>query len=81
MVDYFTMKCPKVEKSQALAAYGGNGAALARALGITRQAVSAMPDGLLDERHAMKLYFVLKPDFFQCGASEGFLSGAVKHGG
>ena len=54
-----------ISKADALASYGGNGAALARALGISRQAVHAMPDGPLQEGHALKLYFVLKPDHFQ----------------
>lgn len=53
-----------ISKSAALSAYDGNGAALARALGLTKQAVSAMPDGPLLERHALKLRFVLKPEVF-----------------
>lgn len=54
----------EITKEQAVAAYGGNQAALARALGVTRQAVSAWPDGLIDERHALKLRFMLKPEVF-----------------
>lgn len=58
-----------ISKTDALQAYGGNGAALARALGLTKQAVSAMPEGPLLERHALKLRFVLKPEVFNkpCG--------------
>lgn len=53
-----------ITKQQALAAYGGSQAALGRALGVTRQAVHAMPGGPLPERYALKLRFVLKPDVF-----------------
>lgn len=53
-----------ITKDQALAAFGGNGAALARALGLTRAAVSAWPDGPIAEGHALKLRFVLRPEIF-----------------
>lgn len=56
---------PVVTKSQALAAYEGNASALARALGVTPQAVYQWPDGPIREGHALKLWFVLKPEFFQ----------------
>lgn len=62
-----------VSKEEALAAYGGNQAALGRALGVTRQAVHALPSGPLPERYALKLRFVLKPEVFgdeAGGASE-----------
>lgn len=55
----------QITKQEALDAYEGNGAALGRDLGVSRQAVSAMPDGPLDEKYALKLFFVLKPDVFQ----------------
>lgn len=54
----------QITKEQAVAVYGGNQAALAKALGITRQAVNAWPSGPIDERHALKLRFVLKPEVF-----------------
>ena len=50
-----------ITKQQAVAAYGGNASALARALGITPQAIYQWPDGPIDEGHALKLWFVLKP--------------------
>ncbi len=58
------MNVSEITKQEAVAAYDGNQAALARALGVTRQAVNAMPDGPLPERYALKLRFVLKPDVF-----------------
>lgn len=58
-----------ITKQQALSAYGGSQAALGRALGVTRQAVHAMPDGPLAEGHALKLRFVLKPDVFGGGGA------------
>lgn len=53
-----------ITKSEAVAAYDGNQAALARALGLTKQAVSAWSDGPIAEGYALKLRFVLKPDVF-----------------
>ena len=53
-----------ITKQEALAAFGGNGAELARAFGLTRQAVSAWPDGPIPEGYALKLRFVLKPEVF-----------------
>lgn len=53
-----------ITKEQALAAYDGNGAALARALNITPSAVSQWPDGPIGEVHALKLRFLLKPEVF-----------------
>lgn len=54
----------EITKAEAVDAYGGNQAALARALGVTRQAVSAMAEGPLAERYALKLRYVLKPELF-----------------
>jgi transposase-like protein len=54
----------QITKDQAIAAYGGNASALARALGITPQAVYQWDDGPIDEGHALKLRFVLKPEVF-----------------
>jgi len=53
-----------VTKSLALALYGNNGAALARALGVSRQRISKLKPGQLPERMALKLRFVLKPEVF-----------------
>jgi hypothetical protein len=53
-----------ITKEQALAAYDGNGAALARALNITPSAVSQWPEGPIGEVHALKLRFLLKPEVF-----------------
>lgn len=53
-----------ITKEQALAAYQGNGAALARALSITPSAVSQWPEGPIGEVHALKLRFLLKPEVF-----------------
>lgn len=49
-------------KQEALALYGGNGSALARALGISKQAVSFWPDGQIPEAHALRIEFVLLPE-------------------
>lgn len=54
----------KITKQQALAAFNGNGAELGRALGLTRQAIAAWPDGPIAEGYALKLRFVLKPEIF-----------------
>lgn len=51
-----------VSKAQALDLYGGNQAALARALGVSRQYISRLDDGDLPEWMALKLRFVLKPE-------------------
>lgn len=62
------MNSPSITKSQAVAAYGGNASALARALGVTPSAVYQWPEGPIDERWALKLAFILKPGEFP-GAS------------
>ena len=53
-----------ITKSQALALYENNGAALARALGVSRQAVHKLDDGPIPERWALKLRYELRPDAF-----------------
>lgn len=53
-----------VSKSEALALYEGNQAALAKDLGVTRQYISKLPDGPLPEWMALKLRFVLHPGEF-----------------
>lgn len=58
------MDTDSISKAQAIAAYDGNTAALARALGITPSAIYQWPDGPIGEVHALKLRFVLKPDVF-----------------
>lgn len=56
---------PVITKKQAVSLYNGNQAALARALGIGRAAVSKWPEGPIDERYALKIRFVLRPDCFE----------------
>lgn len=51
-----------ITKQEAVAMYGGNQAALARALGIKRAAVSKWKDGPIPERHALKLRYEIKPE-------------------
>lgn len=58
-----------VSKAKALSLYDGNQAALARALGVSRQYINRLPDGDLPEWMALKLCFVLNP---------GQLKGAAK---
>lgn len=53
-----------VTKEDAVAAFDGNSAALARALGITPSAVYQWPEGPIAEGYALKLRFVLKPEHF-----------------
>ena len=53
-----------ISKSAAIAAYDGNAAALARALGITPSAIYQWPDGHIAEGYALKLRYVLKPEVF-----------------
>ena len=53
-----------ITKERAIAAYDGNAAALARALGITPSAIYQWPEGPIAEGYALKLRFVLKPDLF-----------------
>ncbi len=57
----------QIMKADAVAAYGGNQAALAKDLCLSRQAVSAWPDGPIAEGYALKLRFVLKPEVFGSG--------------
>lgn len=59
------MNMPRITKEEAIAAYKGNAAALARALGITPSAVYQWPDGAIDDLWALKLRFVLMPEHFQ----------------
>ncbi|MDH1791296.1 Cro/CI family transcriptional regulator [Stenotrophomonas sp. GD03819] len=56
---------PRITKEEAIAAYDGNAAALARALGITPSAVYQWPAGQIDDLWALKLRFVLMPAHFQ----------------
>ncbi len=58
------MDMPSITKNQAIAAYGGNAAALARALKITPSAVYQWTDGPIADEYALKLRFVLKAAFF-----------------
>lgn len=53
-----------ISKSAAIAAYDGNASELARALGISPQAVYQWDEDAIPETHALKLRFVLKPDVF-----------------
>ncbi|WP_204273116.1 Cro/CI family transcriptional regulator [Stenotrophomonas maltophilia] len=59
------MNMPRITKEEAIAAYDGNAAALARALGITPSAVYQWPEGRIDDLWALKLRFVLMPAHFQ----------------
>ena len=59
------MNMPRITKGEAIAAFNGNAAALARALGITPSAVYQWPDGPIDDLWALKLRFVLLPSHFQ----------------
>jgi hypothetical protein len=59
------MDIKPITKEQAIEAYGGNTAALARALKITPSAIYQWPDGPIAEGYALKLRFVLKPEVFQ----------------
>ncbi|MEN1942676.1 Cro/CI family transcriptional regulator [Luteimonas sp. MJ293] len=58
------MNIPTISKAQAIAAYGGNAAALARALNVTPSAIYQWPDGPIAEGYALKLRFVLRPEVF-----------------
>lgn len=58
------MSAARITKSDAIKAYGGNASRLAKALGVTRQAVHKIPDGPLPERWELKLRFVLLPEVF-----------------
>lgn len=58
------MDIQPITKAEAIAAYGGNASALARALGITPSAIYQWPEGPVAEVYALKLRFVLKPDVF-----------------
>lgn len=64
------MDIAPITKAEAIAAYGGNASALARALKITPSAVYQWPDGPIDEGYALKLRFVLKPESFGGGVGE-----------
>lgn len=58
------MNMPRITKEEAIAAYKGNAAALARALGITPSAVYQWPEGQIDDLWALKLRYVLLPEYF-----------------
>lgn len=58
------MDIPPISKDEAIAAYGGNASALARALNVTPSAVYQWPEGPIAEGYALKLRYVLKPDVF-----------------
>lgn len=58
------MDIPEITKTDALALYQGNGAALARALGVSRQYIHGLDAGPLPERLALKLRFVVNPEAF-----------------
>lgn len=58
------MDTMSITKEEAIAAYGGNASALARALKITPSAVYQWPDGPIAEGYALKLRYVLKPEVF-----------------
>jgi hypothetical protein len=59
------MGIPTISKDEAIASFGGNAAALARALGITPSAVYQWQDGPIAEGYALKLRFVLKREYFE----------------
>lgn len=63
------MDIDPITKEQAIQAYGGNAAALARDLKITPSAIYQWPEGPIAEGYALKLRFVLRPDYFQSQAS------------
>ncbi len=63
------MDIEPITKEQAVQAYGGNTAALARALKISPSAIYQWPDGPIAEGYALKLRFVLKPDAFPASQS------------
>lgn len=71
------MDAPSISKEQALALYDNNGAALGRALGVTRQYINGLPDGELPERLALKLRFLVKPEAFT--VSGQIKQSALKH--
>lgn len=58
------MSRPRISKTEAVAAYGGSQAALARALGVSRQAVHKQPEGPIPELWELKLRYELRPDIF-----------------
>lgn len=64
------MNTPTILKRDAIAAYGGNASALARALGVTPSAVYQWDEGPIDERYALKLVFVLRPEGLRSSDSE-----------
>lgn len=58
------MQTISISKQQALAAYDNSQSALAKALGVSRQAVHKLPDGDVPERWALKLRYELRPEIF-----------------
>lgn len=58
------MDITSISKAEAIAAYGGNASALARALNVTPSAVYQWPEGPIAEGYALKLRYVLKPGVF-----------------
>jgi len=57
-----------ITKERAVGLFGGNQAALARALDIGRAAVSKWPDGPIPEVYALKIRYVLRPEVFEKSA-------------
>tara|TARA_R110000737_G_C14241898_1_gene424933 strand:+ start:103 stop:318 length:216 start_codon:yes stop_codon:yes gene_type:complete len=57
------MKKTQITKNQAIQLYGSQ-SKLAKALSITKGAVSQWPEGPIPEKQALKLIYELKPDAF-----------------
>lgn len=58
-----------ITKAEAVAAYGGNVSALARAFDITPHAIYQWPDGPIAQEYVLLLRFVLKPELFNAEAA------------
>lgn len=65
------MSNQQITKREALAAYGNSQAALARALGVSRQAVHKAPNGAIPEVWELKLRYELRPDLFGTHSDTG----------
>lgn len=63
--DYSSRMIVEIQKEEAIGMFR-NKAQLAKALGITRQAIERWPDGKpIPEKQALKIQFVLRPELFK----------------
>jgi DNA-binding transcriptional regulator YdaS (Cro superfamily) len=59
----------RLSKQEAIALFS-TAKELAKALGISKSAVSQWPDGPIPDKHDLRIRYVLKPEHFRCEPAE-----------